>query len=133
MVTPLLPATQPTNRTKTNRYIAISRSSWLAKYYIINPAQYVQYNAAFVLAALLQAWFVARAPGLGVDVNLDGALWGPLYGTWLACLLYALAAALRFDWLSAARVAAGVLNLGFGVVYGFFNGFVWRAEWAHWG
>lgn len=77
-----------------------------------------------------QAAFVASAPSLGVDVNWDAALWGPLYGTAFASLLYGLAVLFTVDWQAVAGAAWRVYAWFGGLVLSFFDRFVWKYEWA---
>ncbi|GLC60261.1 hypothetical protein PLESTB_001591900 [Pleodorina starrii] len=102
----------------------------LHKYYLPDPWTFNTLNASFVAAAALQAFFVFSAPGLGVDVNWDGALWGPMYGTCALTALYALAVLLVFDWRSVAEMVLRFFIWAGDMVLGFFNAFVWRFDWA---
>lgn len=94
------------------------------------PAAFTLLNLSLVAAAGLQAAFVASAPSLGVDVNWDAALWGPLYGTAFASLLYGLAVLFTVDWQAVAGAAWRVYAWFGGLVLSFFDRFVWKYEWA---
>ncbi|GIL77158.1 hypothetical protein Vretifemale_6576 [Volvox reticuliferus] len=102
----------------------------LHKYYLPGPWTYNILNASFVAAAAVQAFFVLRAPGLGVDVNWDGALWGPMYFSCALTLLYAAAVLLTFDWRSFSDTVLRFFVWSGDMVLSFFNAFVWKFEWA---
>ncbi|EFJ48909.1 hypothetical protein VOLCADRAFT_104628 [Volvox carteri f. nagariensis] len=102
----------------------------LHKYYLPGPWTFNALNASFVAAAALQAFFMLRAPGLGVDVNWDGALWGPMYGTCALTMVYALVVLLTFDWRSFSDFVMGFFVWAGNMVLDFFNAFVWKFDWA---
>ncbi|KAG2491462.1 hypothetical protein HYH03_010248 [Edaphochlamys debaryana] len=103
----------------------------LSKYYLPRPDTFTLLHLSFVLAAALTAYVTLQAPGLGVDVNMDGALWGPLYGTWATGLLYGIVALTKFDWTSVSNAVLGVFVWLGALVLTFFNTFVWKFEWAN--
>ncbi|GLI59530.1 hypothetical protein VaNZ11_001422 [Volvox africanus] len=102
----------------------------LHKYYLPGPWTYNILNASFIAAAALQAFFVLRAPGLGVDVNWDGALWGPVYFSCALTLLYGATVLLTFDWRSFSDTLLRFFVWAGDMVLDFFNAFVWKFEWA---
>ncbi len=102
----------------------------LHKYFLPSPWLYKALNASLIAAAALQASFLLRAPALGVDVNWDGALWGPLYGTSAVTAVYALIVLLAVDWRSVSDAALRCFMWAGDLVLDFFNTFVWKFEWA---
>lgn len=93
------------------------------------PAQYTVLNLGFVSAAMLQGAAGLLAASHGVDVNWDGALWGPLYGTALLSLLYGLAAACSFDWGALGYSVLGLLGALLRVLTGAIEAFVFKRDW----
>ncbi|KAG2454825.1 hypothetical protein HYH02_000657 [Chlamydomonas schloesseri] len=100
------------------------------KYFMPNPTIYSLLNAGFVVAAVLQSFFLYIAPVWGVNVNWDTALWGPLYGTTLLGLVYGLVALTRFDWSSVLDVVLRVACWFAELTMWFWDSFVWKFSWS---
>lgn len=105
------------------------KDSPIGRFVVQLPTQYTTLNLGIVLSALMQGAAVLLASSHGVNVNWDGALWGPLYGTAFLSLVYGIAAARSYDWGSLCRDLIGMLGAVVGVLAGAFNTLVFKQEW----
>lgn len=62
------------------------------------PQRFGTLNLGMLLATAIQTYILVACPGWGVDVNTDGALWGPLFLSTLAQAVYVVATIAVIDW-----------------------------------
>ncbi|GAX81152.1 hypothetical protein CEUSTIGMA_g8585.t1 [Chlamydomonas eustigma] len=92
------------------------------------PRRFIWLNAGMCVSALIQSAALLMVQNLGVDVNTDAYLWGPIYGCTALGLMYSATVAMSMNWVHLFEAAQLLLyTLMRGVVW-FVDTFLYRWE-----